>query len=67
MYDGMYVRESESDPPLGLPLVLRDHVLGGKLKRITLGVQINVQVQISVWAGNFGKTNKHTGPNKRTG
>ena len=32
----MYVRESESDPPLGLPLVLRDHVLRGKLKRITV-------------------------------
>ena len=38
-------------------------------KRIsdTLGVQINVRVQISVLAGNFGKNNKRTGPNKHTG
>ena len=34
---------------------------------VTLGAQINVRVQISVQAGNFGKTNKRTGPNKRTG
>ena len=33
----------------------------------TLGVQINVRVQIMVRGGNFGKNNNHTGPNKRTG
>ena len=35
-----YVKVSKSwswsDPPLALPLVLRDHVLRGKLKRITV-------------------------------
>ena len=30
------VSKSWSDPPLALPLVLRDHVLRGKLKRITV-------------------------------
>ena len=38
-----------------------------KVLPVNTSFQINVPVQINVWAGIFSRNNKRTGPNKHTG
>ena len=55
-------------PPTNLLIFgLYQHNVPQKIIFFTLGVQINVRVQINVLAGKLVKNNKRTGPNKGMG